>query len=184
MHNTQLLNEKWKLAFPSTQDKTVTFHQDHNPACFSRSPKSPCHMVSACQEWSPQKLKQSLVDGLTDLHNVTECSLNRVKDTLSVDFCPRTWPHSDSYCLFLQRAAQGQRAATPLKDTVGLFCVEADVPTGHIEYFVITECPWYCAVSKLVAADTIQYLHCFHPPEISGSVHPEADFTANAKTTD
>lgn len=38
MHNlTQLLNEKRKLAFPSTQDKTATFHQDHNLTCFSRS---------------------------------------------------------------------------------------------------------------------------------------------------
>lgn len=65
MHNTQLLNEKWKLAFPSTQDKTVTFHQDHNPARFSRWPNSFSRLVSPCQEWFfPQNLEQSLIIGL------------------------------------------------------------------------------------------------------------------------
>lgn len=62
--------------------------------------------VSACQERSPQKLKRSLVIGLTDLHGVTDCSPNGVKCTLSVDFCAPTWPHLVSYCLLLQRAAQ------------------------------------------------------------------------------
>lgn len=35
-----------------TQDKTITFHQDHHPTCFSRRPKSTGRLVSACQEWS------------------------------------------------------------------------------------------------------------------------------------
>lgn len=73
MHNTQLLNEKWKLAFPSTQGKTVTFHQDHNPACFSRRPKSLCRLVSACQEWSSPKTQT-----ITYYWSEDEPSLNRV----------------------------------------------------------------------------------------------------------
>lgn len=62
--------------------------------------------VSACQERSPQKLKRSLVIGLTDLPDVTACSPNGLTCTLSVDFCSPTWPHSVSYCLLLQRAAR------------------------------------------------------------------------------
>lgn len=51
-HAQHTVNEKWELAFPSTQDKTVTFHQDHNPAWFNRQPKSSGRLVSACQKWS------------------------------------------------------------------------------------------------------------------------------------
>lgn len=45
--HTHLLNEKWKMAFPSPQDKTVTFHLDRNPVCFYWRPESTCPLASA-----------------------------------------------------------------------------------------------------------------------------------------
>lgn len=52
VHKHALLwNEKWKMAFPSPQDETVTFHLDHNP-----TGDQSLHVLwyQLSQDWSPK----------------------------------------------------------------------------------------------------------------------------------
>lgn len=65
------------MAFPSPQDKTVTFNLDHNPVCFYWRPDMSSG-ISLVGNVLPKQLNQSLITGLTALPEVTELSLNQV----------------------------------------------------------------------------------------------------------
>lgn len=159
MHTTthshiHLLNEKWKMAFHSPNDNTLTFNLDGElclllPATGVYTSSG----ISSVRSDLPKQPKQLLITALTDLRKVTVLSKlselafcmdrGNQRDPLYALKFPQFNPPLET-----PRLHSGNFGCISQGQQVLLLCRESEVSTGQTEHTVITQCPPYCTFLK------------------------------------